>query len=192
MTFLNFIRLSELWPKMYWIYSNYRLWTGSDGALPTVYWISGKCQGRKRIQCHRRSESIKDMDVTYISQMFIAVLIFLFDYGKCFYYFCETDMDKLTSAIELAESLLKTLSEEPCQVGFFFFIKMCIVIYLNHDLMLKNDLRTILLFIIDKELGKIVYCLSLSWWSYAPQGVIVQKKEKRAAVKEGENAELLT
>lgn len=48
------------------------------------------------------------------------------------------DMDKLTSAIELAESLLKTLSEEPCQ------------------------------------------------------GVIVQKKEKRAAVKEGENAELLT
>lgn len=44
----------------------------------------------------------------------------------------------------------------------------------------------------DKELGKIVYCLSLSWWSYALQGVIVQKKEKRAAVKEGENAELLT
>lgn len=27
---------------------------------------------------------------------------------------------------------------------------------------------------------------------YALQGVIVQKKEKRAAVKEGENAELLT
>lgn len=40
---------------------------------------------------------------------------------KCSYYFCETDMDKLTSAIELAESLLKTLSEEPCQVDFFFY-----------------------------------------------------------------------
>lgn len=72
--------------------------------------------------------------------MFIAVLIFLFD--EMFLLFLWTDMDKLTSAIELAESLLKTLSEEPCQVGFFFFMKMCIVIYLNHDLMLKNDLRT--------------------------------------------------
>lgn len=30
-------------------------------------------------------------------------------------------MDKLTSAIELAESLLKILSEEPCQVEFFFY-----------------------------------------------------------------------
>lgn len=76
---LNFIRLSELWPEMYWIYSNYRLWTGRDRALPTVYWISGKRQGRKRIQCHRRSETIMDMDVTYNFQMFIAVLIFLFD-----------------------------------------------------------------------------------------------------------------
>lgn len=139
MTFLNFIRLSELWPKMYWIYSNYRLWTGRDRALPTVYWISGKCQGRKRIQCHRRSESIMDMDVTY---NFKCLLLYWSSFLiKCFCYFCETDMDKLTSAIELAESLLKTLSEEPCQVGFFF-IKMCIVIYLNHDLMLKNDLRT--------------------------------------------------
>lgn len=51
--------------------------------------------------------------------MFIAVLIFLFD--EMFLLFLWTDMDKLTSAIELAESLLKTLSEEPCQVGFFLF-----------------------------------------------------------------------
>lgn len=36
-------------------------------------------------------------------------------------FFCETDMDKLMSAIEMAESLLKTLSEEPCQVHVEFF-----------------------------------------------------------------------
>ncbi|XP_061172941.1 ribosome quality control complex subunit NEMF-like [Saccostrea echinata] len=48
------------------------------------------------------------------------------------------DMDKLKSAIEMAESLLETLSSQPCQ------------------------------------------------------GVIIQKKERRAAVKDGEQAELLT
>lgn len=60
---------------------------------------------------------------------------------KWFYYFCETDMDKLTSAIELAESLLKTLSEEPCQVEFFYK-DMHLRLFKPYYLMLKNDLRT--------------------------------------------------
>lgn len=73
MIYMNFISDRAIWTKLYWIYSNYRLRTGSDGALPTVYWISRKCQGRKRIQCHRRSESITDMNGTYMLIVYCCI-----------------------------------------------------------------------------------------------------------------------